>query len=48
MLLVSLHREPGIIIVMVTHESEMAAYARRLVHSLDGHIVDPDAREATS
>jgi putative ABC transport system ATP-binding protein len=32
------NRERGITIVMVTHEAEMAAYARHVVHFLDGRI----------
>jgi len=37
-LLTRFNREQGITIVMVTHESEMAAYAERVVHFLDGRI----------
>jgi putative ABC transport system ATP-binding protein len=37
-LLVALNREQGITIVLVTHESEMAAYAQRVVGFLDGQI----------
>jgi len=37
-LLCRLNREQGITIVMVTHESDMAAYARRIVHFKDGRI----------
>lgn len=37
-LLSSFNREQGITIVMVTHEAEMAAYAQRIVHFLDGRI----------
>lgn len=40
-LLTSLNRDQGITIVMVTHESEMAAYAKRIVHFVDG-LVDSD------
>ncbi len=32
------NRDQGITIVMVTHEAEMAAYAHRLVHFVDGRI----------
>jgi putative ABC transport system ATP-binding protein len=39
-LLSRFNREQGITIVMVTHESEMAAYAERAVHFLDGRIDD--------
>lgn len=41
-LLCSFNREQGITIVMVTHEAEMALYAKRIVRFLDGVI---DAEE---
>ena len=37
-LLTSLNRDQGITIVIVTHEPDMAAYARRVVHFRDGLI----------
>ncbi|MEJ2590373.1 MAG: ABC transporter ATP-binding protein [Candidatus Thiodiazotropha sp.] len=37
-LLTRFNRERGITIVMVTHEAEMAAYAHRVVHFLDGRV----------
>jgi putative ABC transport system ATP-binding protein len=37
-LLISFNRDQGITIVMVTHESDMAAYAKRVVHFRDGLI----------
>jgi putative ABC transport system ATP-binding protein len=37
-LLSQLNRGQGITIVMVTHEADMAAYARRIVHFKDGRI----------
>jgi putative ABC transport system ATP-binding protein len=37
-ILTSLNRERGITIVMVTHEPEMARYAKRVVHFLDGLV----------
>ena len=37
-LLVALNVEHGITVLMVTHEPDMAAYARRLVHFVDGRI----------
>ncbi len=40
-LLATLNREQGITVVLVTHEAEMARYARRVVHFLDG-LVDSD------
>lgn len=40
-LLVRLNQERGITIVMVTHEPDMAAFARRIVHFRDG-LIDSD------
>ncbi|HLZ19490.1 MAG TPA: ABC transporter ATP-binding protein [Smithellaceae bacterium] len=37
-LLTSLNRDRGVTIVMVTHEPDMAAYAGRVVHFLDGLV----------
>ncbi len=37
-LLSSLNQDLGITVVMVTHETEMAEYASRIVHFLDGSI----------
>jgi putative ABC transport system ATP-binding protein len=37
-LLLALNRDHGITVLMVTHELDMAAYAHRLVHFLDGRI----------
>jgi putative ABC transport system ATP-binding protein len=37
-LLVSLNKDHGITVLMVTHEPDMAAYARRMVHFVDGNI----------
>jgi putative ABC transport system ATP-binding protein len=49
-LLLTLNRDHGITVLMVTHEPDMAAYARRLVHFLDGNIarttVNPHPVEA--
>ena len=42
-LLTALNRDQGITILMVTHEPEMAQYARRIVHLVDG-LVDSDIR----
>jgi putative ABC transport system ATP-binding protein len=42
-LLVALNRESGVTIVMVTHEPDMAAYARRIVHFVDGLVASDDA-----
>lgn len=43
-LLLALNRDHGITVLMVTHEPDMAAYARRMVHFVDGSI----ARDATN
>jgi putative ABC transport system ATP-binding protein len=40
-LLAALNRERGITVLMVTHEPDMAAYARRVVHFVDG-LIDSD------
>ena len=37
-LLLGLNRDHGITVLMVTHEPDMAAYAHRMVHFLDGRI----------
>ncbi len=37
-LLTNLNQDLGITVVMVTHETEMAEYASRIVHFLDGSI----------
>lgn len=40
-LLSQLNQELGITVIMVTHEAEMAAYAHRLIHFVDG-LVEKD------
>lgn len=47
-LLTDLNRERGLTIVMVTHEPDMAAYAPRCVHFLDGAIAGDDPQEASA
>jgi len=42
-LLTSFNLDQGITVVMVTHEPEMAAYAKRQIHFLDG-MVESDAQ----
>jgi putative ABC transport system ATP-binding protein len=37
-LLTALNRDSGITILMVTHEADMAAYAKRIIHFVDGQI----------
>ena len=39
----ALNKEQGITILMVTHEPEMAAYADRIIHFVDG-VVASDVR----
>ena len=46
-LLVALNREQGITVLMVTHEPEMAHYASRVVHFVDGQV-DRDTRQEQS
>jgi putative ABC transport system ATP-binding protein len=38
-LFTQLNREQGLTVVIVTHESDVARYARRLVRFVDGRIV---------
>jgi putative ABC transport system ATP-binding protein len=45
-LLSRFNTEQGITIVMVTHEAEMATYARQVVHFLDGQVDSGQSREA--
>jgi putative ABC transport system ATP-binding protein len=42
-LLTSLNEDKGITVLMVTHEPDMAEYAKRIVHFVDGNI-DSDIR----
>ena len=44
-LLAALNRDPGITVVMVTHEADMAEYAHRIVRLVDGRIAS-DVRRA--
>jgi putative ABC transport system ATP-binding protein len=43
-LLTRLNRDHGITIVMVTHEEDIAAYARRHIRFLDGRIASDDGK----
>ena len=43
-LLAALNREQGITIIMVTHEPDMAAYARRIVHFVDGAVARDEVK----
>lgn len=45
-LLTEFNRQNGITIVMVTHEPEMAAYAKRIIHFRDGLIERDELNEA--
>ncbi len=45
-LIAGLNRDLGITVLMVTHEPDMAAYAHRVVHFVDG-LVDSDTRKET-
>jgi putative ABC transport system ATP-binding protein len=44
-LLTVFNRQRGITIIMVTHEADMAAYARRRIHFIDGRIDDAQGQE---
>jgi len=44
-LLAALNREQGITVIMVTHEPDMACYARRIVHFVDGMVARDEIRE---
>nr|WP_207280992.1 ABC transporter ATP-binding protein [Thiocystis violacea] len=39
-LLTGLNRDQGITVLMVTHEADMADYAHRVIHFLDGRVAD--------
>ena len=44
-LLVELNQQQGITVLMVTHEPDMALYARRVLHFRDGVLaIDEDGR----
>ena len=47
-LLAQLNHEQGITVIMVTHEADMAAYARRIVHFLDGRVAKDEHKEAAA
>jgi putative ABC transport system ATP-binding protein len=46
--LAAFNRNQGITVVMVTHEQDMATYAQRIIHFLDGRIEDPKLIGATA
>jgi putative ABC transport system ATP-binding protein len=41
----SLNRDQGITIVMVTHEPDIASYARRILRFVDGTVASDSPRE---
>jgi putative ABC transport system ATP-binding protein len=41
-LFVKLNRDSGITVILVTHESDIAAYSKRIIRFLDGHIVSDE------
>jgi putative ABC transport system ATP-binding protein len=41
-LFVRLNRESGITVILVTHESDIAAYSKRIIRFLDGRIVSDE------
>jgi putative ABC transport system ATP-binding protein len=45
-LITSLNRDKGITVIMVTHEDDIAAYAKRLIRFLDGNIASDQMNEA--
>jgi putative ABC transport system ATP-binding protein len=45
-ILVRLNRESGITVIIVTHESDIAAYSKRTIRFLDGRIVSDETRVA--
>ncbi len=45
-LITRLNRDNGITVIMVTHEEDIAAYARRLLRFVDGHLVGDEDRSA--
>ena len=45
-LLKQLNREHKITVVMVTHESDMAAYSDRVIHFVDGQVADVENASA--
>jgi putative ABC transport system ATP-binding protein len=44
-LFVKLNRDSGMTIILVTHEADIAAYSRRIVHFLDGKVISDEVRE---
>lgn len=44
-LFVKLNTESNITIILVTHENDIAAYSRRIIKFLDGHIIADEQKE---
>jgi len=44
-LITGLNRDHGITVIMVTHEEDIAAYAKRLLRFTDGHLVSDEVQE---
>jgi len=42
----NLNREKGITLVMVTHEHDIAAYATRILHMKDGHLLSDEMNQS--
>lgn len=40
-----LNRESNITVILVTHEADIAAYSRRVIRFLDGHLVSDELRQ---
>jgi putative ABC transport system ATP-binding protein len=47
-LIAALNRDQGITVLMVTHESDMAAYARRVVRFVDGRVDSDNGNEGAA
>ena len=47
-LLTQLREQMGLTVVMVTHDAQVAAYADRRLHLVDGQLVDPGAHPLTA
>jgi putative ABC transport system ATP-binding protein len=45
-LIAGLNRDRGITVLMVTHEADMAAYAKRIVRFVDGRIASDEPNAA--
>jgi putative ABC transport system ATP-binding protein len=46
-LITSLNRDKGITVIMVTHEDDIAAHAKRLLRFVDGHVASDSLREVS-